>query len=168
MTARAQPKLAMRPFLPQDAPALIEIFRASIEELAADDYSDAQRAAWASMADDEDGFAARLAKRMTLIGTLDGAPVGFAALDGADIVDMLYVHPAATAHGVGSMLLDALERLAASRGARRLSADVSDSALGFFSRRGYLRRQRNSVACAGEWLANTTMEKQLVSKGSAS
>ena len=51
----------LRPFLPADAPLLAEIFRASITELAADDYSEAQQAAWAAGADDEDAFAARLA-----------------------------------------------------------------------------------------------------------
>ena len=55
MMARAHPKLALRPFLPADVPMLAEIFRASIEELTADDYSEAQREAWAAMADDEAG-----------------------------------------------------------------------------------------------------------------
>jgi putative acetyltransferase len=47
MSARPQTKLAMRPMLPADVPLLAEIFRASIEELGADDYSEAQREAWA-------------------------------------------------------------------------------------------------------------------------
>ena len=38
MMAQAHPKLALRPFLPVDAPLLREIFRASIEELTGDDY----------------------------------------------------------------------------------------------------------------------------------
>lgn len=164
MMARANPKIAMRPFLPQDAPVLIEIFRASVEELTAEDYSDAQRRAWAALADDEAGFTEKLKQRLTLVGTMDGSSVGFAALDGADIIDMLYVHPVAAGHGVGSMLLDALERLAGSRGAGKLSADVSDSAQGFFKKHGYSPRQRNTVPVAGEWLANTTMEKQLAPK----
>jgi putative acetyltransferase len=164
MNAAPHPKLALRPFLPHDAPKLIEIFRASVEDLTVDDYNDAQRAAWASVADDEEAFAARLGKRLTLIGTMDGAPVGFASLDGADIIDMLYVHPVAVGNGVGSMLLDALERLAGSRGAGLISADVSDSAQGFFSKHGYTPRQRNTVPLAGEWFANTTMEKKLVAK----
>jgi putative acetyltransferase len=167
MTASAKPKLAMRPFLPQDAPILIEIFRASVEELTADDYSDLQRAAWVSLADDRDEFTERLKQRLTLIGTMDGSSVGFAALDGADIIDMLYVHPIAAGQGVGSMLLDALERLAGSRGAGRLSADVSDSAQAFFSKRGYVPRQRNTVPVAGQWLANTTMDKVLAPKAGA-
>ena len=43
MMARAHPHFALRPFLIEDTPLLAEIFRASIEELTADDYSEGQR-----------------------------------------------------------------------------------------------------------------------------
>src|SRR6476660_1698692 len=162
--ARAHPKLALRPFLPADVPMLAEIFRASIEELAADDYSESQREAWAATAEDEAAFGARLAKALTLLGTMDGSPVGFASLEGPERVRMLYVHPAAAGHGVGSMLIDALEKLAAARGASRLTADVSDSAQDFFRRRGFVATQRNTIELGGEWLATTTMEKRLAAK----
>ena len=164
--ARAHPKLALRPFLPADAPVLAEIFRASIEELTGDDYSETQQEAWAAVADDEEAFAARLAKHLTLLATMDGSPVGFAALEGQGAdkqthIDMLYVHPAAVGLGVGSMLIDALEKLAAARGAARLTADVSDNAQEFFRHRGYVPQQRNTVTLGNEWLANTTMHKPL-------
>src|SRR5262249_55113750 len=70
MLARAHPKRALRPFLPADAPLLAEIFRASVAELTGDDYSAGQQEAWASMADDETAFAARLANALTLLGTI--------------------------------------------------------------------------------------------------
>ena len=53
MSARAKPKLGLRPFLPADTPLLAEIFRASIAELTGDDYSESQQEAWAASADDE-------------------------------------------------------------------------------------------------------------------
>jgi putative acetyltransferase len=164
MTARAHPRLALRPFLPADVALLAEIFRASIEELTGDDYSAGQQQAWASAADDEEAFGLRLAQSLTLLGTIDGSPVGFASLAGAEQIDLLYVHPAAAGQGVGTMLVDALERVAASRGARRLTAEVSDSALEFFKHRGFVARQRNSVPLGSEWLTNTTMEKPLAGK----
>src|SRR5215813_12302335 len=114
MMARAHPALGLRPFLPADTPLLAEIFRSSIEELTGDDYSQEQQQAWASAADDEEDFAARLAERLTLVATLGGSVVGFAALEGKDHIDMLYVHPAVAGRGVGTMLVDALEKLAAS------------------------------------------------------
>jgi len=161
MTARPQQKLGMRPLLPADVPLLAEIFRASIEELGADDYGEAQREAWASAADDEVEFGARLAGELTLVATLGGAAVGFASLADNTRIDMLYVHPAASGQGVGAMLCDALEKLAASRGSKELSVDASDAARGFFERRDFVAKTRNTIALAGEWLANTTMVKPL-------
>ena len=164
MSAAAKPNLSMRPYLPTDTPLLADIFRASVDELTADDYSDSQREAWASAADDEEALRARLASQVTLLGMIGGSPVGFASLRGSDELDMLYVHPAAAGHGVGSMLIEAVEKLALSRGARRLVADVSDSALDFFRKRGFVPQQRNTVPRGGEWLASTTMAKTLAAK----
>lgn len=161
MSAQAHPRLAMRPFLPEDAPLLADIFRESIAELTGDDYSEEQQAAWASRADDSAAFQNKLAGQLTLIGTLEGSPVGFASLLGADKIDMLYVHPAVAGQGVAAMLIDALEKLAGARGAPKLSVDASDTAYGFFAKRGYAAQQRNSVSVGEEWLANTTMQKQL-------
>jgi len=154
----------MRPFLPADAALLREIFRDSIEELTSDDYTEAQQGAWASAADDADDFREKLSTQMTLVATLEGSPVGFASLEGKDKIGMLYVHPAATRQGVGAMLVDALEKLVASRGVAKLIVDASDSARGFFEKRGYIAQQRNSISIGDEWLANTTLQKQLAAK----
>ena len=164
MMAVAHPKLALRPFLPADAPLLREIFRDSIEELTSDDYTEAQQEAWASAADDVGEFRNKLSGQLTLVATLEGSPVGFASLEGKDKIDMLYVHPATTGQGVGAMLIDALEKLAGSRGTARLTVDASDSARSFFEKRGYVAQQRNSISIGDEWLANTTLQKQLAVK----
>src|SRR5947209_9108031 len=155
------PKAALRPFLAADVPILAAIFIAAIEELTVDDYSEAQREAWANGADDEERFGERLASELTLVATLQNSPVGFASLKGADHIRMLYVHPGAARQGVASMLCDALEKLAAARGAKSLTVDASDTAQEFFIKRGYVPNQRNTVTINGEWLANTTMQKTL-------
>ena len=160
---QALPKPALRPFLSEDTAVLAAIFAASIEELTGDDYSEAQQQAWASAADDEEQFGKRLAGELTLVATLQNSPVGFAALKGADHIDMLYVHPSAVGQGVASMLCDALEKLAGGRGAKALTVDASDNAQEFFLKRGYVGKQRNTVTVNGEWLANTTMQKTLTS-----
>jgi putative acetyltransferase len=158
---QALPKPALRPFLAEDAPVLAAIFAASIEGLTGDDYNEAQQQAWASAADDETGFAKRLASELTLVATLQGSPVGFASLKGKDHIDLLYVHPGAVGQGVAAMLCDALEKLAKGRGAASLTVDASDNAAEFFAKRGYEAKQRNTVSVGGEWLANTTMGKSL-------
>src|SRR6266403_2663944 len=141
---QALPKAALRPYLGADTPVLAAIFAASIEQLTGEDYSEAQQQAWVAAADDEEKFGKRLASELTLIATLQNSPVGFAALKGADYIDMLYVHPGAAGQGVGSMLTDALEKLAGGRGAKSLTVDASDNAQEFFAKRGYVAKQRNT------------------------
>jgi putative acetyltransferase len=152
---------ALRPFLPADTPVLAAIFVASIEAMTGDDYGEGQQEAWAAVADDEEAFSRRLASELTLVATIEGSPVGFASLKGKDQVDLLYVHPGAAGQGVGATLCDALEKLAAARGAKSLTVDASDNAAEFFAKRGYEAKQRNTVSLNGEWLANTTMQKSL-------
>src|SRR6202049_880944 len=160
------PKPALRPFLAEDIPVVAAIFVASIEGLTGDDYSEAQEQGWTSAADDEEQFGRRLAGELTLVATLQNSPVGFAALKGADHIDMLYVHPGAVGQGVASMLCEALEKLAGGRGAKSLTVDASDNAQEFFAKRGYVAKQRNTVTVDGEWLANTTMHKALAGPAS--
>ena len=165
MTARVIP--ALRPMLPADAPVLAAIFRASIEELTGDDYTPAQQAAWASSADDEDAFAGRLAKDLTLVATIARESAGFASLKGKDHIEMLYVHPRAARQGIGTALCDALEVLAASRTAKSITLDASDTAQPFFARRGYTAIRRNLVAINGEALGNVSMKKPLAARTEA-
>ena len=158
--AQALPKPTLRPMLPTDLPVLAAIFRVSIAELTGDDYSKAQQAAWAEVAEAPE-FAARLGKQLTLIATVASAPVAFISLKGADHIDMLYVHPGVVRQGIATMLYDAIEKLAAARGARVLTVDASDTALKFFQKRGFEGVHRNTVPVGDEWLGNTHMKKAL-------
>lgn len=153
-------KIVLRPALPADAPHLAEIFRASVEELAREDYSEAQVEAWAALAD-EAGFAAKLASELTVVALVGGEIAGFASLKGADHLDMLYVHPAFARRGVGSGLCEAMEKLAGARKAATLTADASDCAEKFFAGRNFAAQKRNMVFLGDEVLGNTTMTKKL-------
>ena len=158
--------VSLRPYLPADAERCAAIFRASVEELAIEDYSAEQCAAWAARADDPD-FPKRLAGALTLVALVDGEPAGFASLKGAETIDMLYVDPEFARRGVATGLLDALARLALARGAKTLAGDVSDTARPLFDRRGFQAQRRNLVQLDDEWLANTTMTKRLASPNDA-
>lgn len=159
MATGASPGL--RPFLPADAPLLARLFRASIEGLAAEDYSEEQRAAWISVADDEAAFSARLAAGLTLLALVNGKIAGFAMIKDNLLIEMLYVSPDIARRGVGSALIDAIEKLAAGRGAKKLTVEAPDSARDFFAARGYVPQSRNTILAGGEWLGNTTMTKEL-------
>ncbi len=161
MNAQASPNPALRPMLAQDAPLLAEIFRDSIAELTGDDYDEAQQEAWIATADDKEAFAQKLASELTLIAMISGSPVAFISLKGQSEIDMLYVHPGVARTGVATALLDAIEKLARSRGATHLTVDASDTARPFFEKHGFFALHRQTVPCGEEWLGNTHMEKRL-------
>ena len=139
--------VSLRPYVPADARRCVEIFRSSIEELAAEDYDADQREAWASAADDEDAFAARLAGALTLIAVIDGAAAGFASLKGGDVIDMLYVDPEFAGQGAGRALVDALTKLAGARGAKRLDGG-SERGRQAPVRAASASRPRSATSCA--------------------
>jgi len=154
------PKPGLRPFLPGDLPALVEIFQASIEELTGEDYSEAQQEAWMLQAEEED-FGGKLAKDLTLVATVEGSAVGFIALKDNELIEFFHVHPTVAGQGIGTMLYDAVEKLATARGAARLVAEVSDNAQPFFQKHGFQPQRRNTLSLGDEWLGTTTMEKRL-------
>lgn len=157
----------LRPFLPADTMALRELFAQSIEELTQEDYEEDQRAAWASAAEDAAEFAKRLGSATTLVVHVEGEHLGFASLKDNTILDMLYVHPYYAGQGVGSALCDALEKIAAARGADAITVEASESAVLFFEARGYVPIKRNSIPVDDLWLTNTTMKKELKAKAPA-
>jgi len=155
------PTVTLRPYLPDDAGVAADIFRSSIMDLTGEDYSPSQQEAWAASADEEQAFGKRLEACLTLFALIDGEPVGFASLKDNRHIEMLYVHPGVAGMGVGGSLIDALEKLAAARGADALTVDASETALLFFEGRGYEAERRNTVMRNDEWFANTTMKKAL-------
>lgn len=153
---------ALRPLLPKDIPFLLRITRASIEQLAQDDYSPGQIDAWLESFSDDAAFAARLAGGLTLVATIDGFPAGYAMLKGQDELDLLYVAPGVVRRGVATALVDALEKLATARGVQNLHVKASDVARTFFIARGYDAKSRNTVSLGDEWLGYTLMTKALL------
>lgn len=155
----------LRPFMLADTMALRDLFAQSIEVLTAEDYTEDQRLAWMARAEDAKAFADRLSSMVSLVVQVEGEYLGFGSLKDNTVLDMLYVHPYAAGQGVGTALADALERLAAARGAKEITVEASDTAQPFFADRGYVPGRRNLIPIDDEWLSNTTMRKQLADKG---
>ena len=160
MSASAFPKAALRPMLPSDGPLLAAIFQDSIETLAEEDYDAGQRAAWAAQADEPE-FLAGLTAALTLVATMDGSPVGFIAMEKDGRIAQLYVHSALARHGVGSLLLNAVEKLAGAREIKALAVDASDTAKPFFDAKGFEAKHRQTAEIGDYYIGNTRMTKTL-------
>ena len=153
---------ALRPARPADFDDLGILFQASIEELAADAYSDEQRALWGAKADDQAAWGKHLSGCLVLVAEEDGEPVGFAAMRDNTVIENVHVHPDMAFMGVGRQLLDALERLAMARGSKKLSVAATDNALPFFERLGFVAMRRSTLSIGEEWLPSMVMDKALI------
>jgi putative acetyltransferase len=152
---------AVRPFLPADSHELCELFAQSIDELCTEDYDDDQRLAWISRAADGKAFGDKLAAMTTLVIKVGSDYGGFASLKDNTALAMLYVNPHYVGEGIGTALADAVERLAAARGAKEITVGSSETAVMFFEARGYIASSRNLVPVDDQWLTNTTLVKKL-------
>jgi len=135
-------EIEIRPATPQDVPLILTFLRelATYEKLAHE-----------VVAADADMHAALFGERPvveTVIGSLDGEPVGYALFfptfstflgkPGLYLED-LYVRPAARGFGVGRSLLEHLARLTVERGWGRLEWSVLDwnePSIAFYKRMG--------------------------------
>ena len=95
-------------------------------------------------------------------GAWDGsALVGFGSLEGADLLDMLFVHRDHQGRGVARLLAGAPERDAQDRGAHAVRTFASITARPFFERQGYVVLRENVAVRAGMQLTNFLMVKDL-------
>lgn len=146
--APVEPTLNVRDAAPADAEAIRRVHRASIEGLGSGAYDDEQVRAWAAGCDSADYASAVDSESLAfVVAEEDGELVGFGSLsfdpageyDGAVDAEVtaVYVHPSVARNGVGTNVLEVLERRARSRGARALALTSSLSAVPFYEHHGY-------------------------------
>jgi putative acetyltransferase len=153
-------RIFIRPYLPSDADATLDIFLRSIREVAAKDYSAAQISAWARV-DDRAGWAIRRGSRPAWIAESEAKPVGFTDLVADGYLDMMFVHPEYQGLGVASLLLAQVEQKARGFGLDCIRTEASITARPFFERRGFRVMKSQNVEKRGEILSNFLMEKSI-------
>ncbi|MNR78876.1 putative N-acetyltransferase YafP [compost metagenome] len=161
MSPSVPPALRIRAYRPEDAPALLAVFRDSVRRSAHQDYSPEQLAAWAPDQMDEGAWAERRASRPTWVADVGGRPVGFSDLEADGHLDMLYVAADYQGRGVASALLDAVLSAAKEQGLTRVFTEASLTAKPFFERRGFRLLQEQTVQRLGQMLVNCRMERKL-------
>jgi GNAT superfamily N-acetyltransferase len=129
--------MSIRPAAADDAPAILGTIVAAIEGSAAPDDGPE---AIAFLVREMSGpvVAARLAQWDTWVVTdREGTVCGTASFDGSR-VRMVFVAPAWQRQGLGSVLMDAVERAALDAGCDRLSVRSSPGAVAFYAARGFI------------------------------
>ena len=144
-----------------DAPALARLFYETVHAVNRADYSPEQLRAWAPELPNPEAWHARMSGRCTLVAEEDGEALGFAELERAGHLDMLYLRKDAVGRGVGSRLYLAVEQVARNRGLGRIFTEASITARPFFERQGFRVVGEQAVVRRGVRPATFAMEKYL-------
>jgi putative acetyltransferase len=133
----------IRSYRSTDVEATRRVFVNAIRGTASGDYGPEQIDVWAASAESP-GWGTRRESVSTWIAVDDDAVVGFADVDEAGHVGMMFVDPSVGRRGVGAALLEQVRAIAGERGQNRLSVDASITARPFFERHGFsvIREQR--------------------------
>ena len=149
------------PLRDDHVPAALAMCRFSILHQPNSPYNDEQRAAWASF--DAEDWARRLRNQRSWGAWHGDRLVGVASVEdqGPNMVwlDLLYVCPSRQRQGVGTAMLDALERPFAS--GTTVQLDASLSLVPMLTRRGYCVLEQRNPSLRGQNLACARMEKVL-------
>lgn len=153
----------IRPFRPEDAVVLAEIFRSAINRIGPQSYSEKQVAAWVARAPEAAAFVARMrARDMIMVAAgADDRAIAYAILERDGHLDHLYCHPAHTRRGIADALLAEAEQRAREIGVSRLYSEASEMARPAFARAGYRVTHRRDFEVDGVAIHNFAMEKLL-------
>ncbi len=153
--------VTLRPYRPDDAPALLALFRDTIRRVNSRDYSPAQIAAWASDDIDTVAWFGRFTGRFVPVAEDVGCPVGFAELEPDGHVDRMYVSADHQRRGIGRQLLAAVIAEARRIGLVRLFTEASITARPFFEAQGFAVLAQQVVTSRGAEFINYRMERVL-------
>ena len=150
----------LRPYVPTDTQALVQLFTDTVHAINRRDYSQQQCAAWAPHAYDLARWQSRFGQKQPLVAEQDGIIVAFGELEPDGHIDAFYVHASYQGQGIATQLLDALEQQAHARQLVRLYAEVSITALPFFQHHGFQIIAEQTVTVRGVAMLNYRMERR--------
>src|SRR4051812_43788302 len=106
---RAEDPMEIRGYHPDDLLELMQLFRETVHNVNARDYTPEQLDAWAPPKLDEAAWHRRLSCNFSWIATLGARPVGFTNLEPGGLIDLLYVHHQHQNQGIARRLIACLE-----------------------------------------------------------
>jgi putative acetyltransferase len=153
--------VTLRPYRPDDAPALLALFRDTIRRVNNRDYSPAQIAAWASDDIDTARWYERFAGRFVPVAEAAGRAVGFAELESGGHIDRVYVSADHQRQGIGRALLAAVVAEARQIGVAQLFTEASITARPFFEAQTFVVLAPQVVTVRGVDFLNYRMGRVL-------
>lgn len=160
--------ISIRRAKPEDSEAICRIHIASVRELCADYYTLEQIEAWIGKSASENVRKAILERgEIIFVAEIKKTIVGFASLFEQE-VRAVYVHPSYARQGIGTLLLNAVEREAVAKQVEKLEVVASTNAKSFYLAQGYkVIEQLFHTLVSGVQIPCIYMEKYLSQTGDA-
>jgi putative acetyltransferase len=151
----------LRPYRPEDAPVLLDLYRDTIRRINSRDYNPAQVRAWASDDIDPSSWTVRFDAAFTVVAEENSRPIGFAELEPNGHIGRFYVSADHQRCGIGQAMLAALVAEARRIGVVRMFSEASITARPFFESQGFTVLAPQVVQCRGEEFVNYRIERVL-------
>lgn len=154
--------MQVRRYQDSDAKFLSQIYYNTIHTINAKDYTQEQLNAWAPTSCFEvDGWKKKWANLPPFVALINDIIVGFAEFEPNGHIDCFYVHHEFQGHGIGSLLINEIEKEASDKKCLRIYAEVSITAKPFFEAKGFNVVKQQTAMIQGIELTNFVMEKIL-------
>ncbi len=153
--------MKLRTFIEQDISQISELYFNTVRKINFMDYSKKHTEVWASEIYTNDFWIKRFDNYLVNIVEHDQKILGFSEYQFPGHIDCFYVHHEWQRHGVGSMLLSALEKNAKTEKTKRLFADVNITAKPFFQSNGFLVVKEQNKSFQNLMFKQFFMEKWL-------
>ena len=129
----------IRTFNPDDLNPIVDLFTQTVHIVCNSYYSSEELEAWAPIHPDMQTWNCFFDERYTVVMDSEKGIAGFGCLsaDGGT-VDMLFTHHEHQGEGIGSAILETLEKEAIQRGKTEIRLTTSANAWTFYQKRGYL------------------------------
>lgn len=156
-------RIEIRRYQDADAEAISRLYYNTIHTINAMDYSKEQRDAWApsSSVQDYTGWQEKLKKTKPFVALIGETIVGFAEFEPNGHIDCFYVHHEYQGHGVGTALMNEIDKEAKENSLARIYAEVSITAKPFFETKGFKVVKQQTVTLRGADLVNFVMERTI-------
>jgi len=146
---------------PKDLEDILLLFKETIENVNAKDYSFEQIRAWSSGAYKKERWQAKIEEQFFLIAVIENKIVGFGSMTRDGYLDFLYVSKDHQRLGIAKMIYDQLEGFAKTNHLYQITSDISITAKPFFEKQGFVVVEEQQVLIDGTQLKNLKMEKTL-------
>lgn len=151
----------LREYHPGDCAEMASLFYGTVHSVCKKDYTKKQLDAWADKNPDIAAWNTSFLRHNTLIAESSGRIIGFGDMDKNGYLNRLYIHKEYQSCGIGSAIVNALEKYAVNQGIMHFSVHASVTARSFFESKGYTAVRENTVVRHGCTLTNYIMEKEI-------